>query len=100
MSTTRLRRRAMDPSATRPLADTGVHLTQVGFGSAPWESFSLATAGDYGSRYFDAAPFYGLGLDSGITRRRQGWPRTSRRSDSREAPSAVESWPAAAPSRV
>jgi len=63
----------MDPGQTRPLGDTGVQVTQLGFGSAPLgELFTkvsddeahetLAAARDCGIRYFDTAPFYGMGL--------------------------------------
>ena len=63
----------MDPAETRPLSETGVHVTQLGFGSAPLgELFTkvsddeahetLAAARDCGIRYFDTAPFYGMGL--------------------------------------
>jgi len=63
----------MDPAETRPLPDTGVHVTQLGFGGAPLgELFTrvsddeahetLSTARDCGIGYFDTAPFYGMGL--------------------------------------
>jgi D-threo-aldose 1-dehydrogenase len=63
----------MDPAETRPLSETGVHVTQLGFGSAPLgELFTtvsddeahetLSAARDCGIRYFDTAPFYGMGL--------------------------------------
>ncbi len=60
----------MDPSVTRELGRTGLHLTQAGMGSAPlgdlWEQIpegraeaTLAAAWAGGVRYFDTAPWYG-----------------------------------------
>ena len=62
----------MDPFATRPLGRTGVALGQLGFGGAPLgdlfsvmpeevASATLEAAWDAGIRYFDTAPWYGLG---------------------------------------
>jgi D-threo-aldose 1-dehydrogenase len=58
---------------TRPIGDTGLSLTRIGFGGAPIgdlkrapadaESLALLqNAWDAGIRYFDTAPFYGSGL--------------------------------------
>ena len=63
----------MNPTETRSLGRTGVKLTQFGFGAARLgelfamvsEEDSLATlqaAWNNGVRYFDTAPWYGLGL--------------------------------------
>jgi D-threo-aldose 1-dehydrogenase len=63
----------MDPTATRTLGKSGVQVTQLGLGTAPFgELFqdvparqALATvdaAWDAGIRYFDSAPWYGLGM--------------------------------------
>jgi len=60
----------MDPSATRELGRTGLHLTRAGMGTAPlgdlWERIpesraeaTLAAAWAGGVRYFDTAPWYG-----------------------------------------
>lgn len=58
---------------TRPLGTTGLHLTELGFGAAGVGGLyaavaredamsAMQTAWDAGMRYFDTAPFYGLGL--------------------------------------
>jgi len=58
---------------TRPVGETGIRLSRIGFGSAPigdvrrapsdTESRALLQAvWDAGIRYFDTAPFYGSGL--------------------------------------
>ncbi len=63
----------MNPFETRKLGNTGVELTQLGFGSAPLgelfvrvdEATAAATlkaAWDAGIRYYDTAPYYGRGL--------------------------------------
>ena len=63
----------MNPSETRKLGNSGVELTQLGFGSAPLgelfvrvdEATAAATlqaAWDAGIRYYDTAPYYGRGL--------------------------------------
>ena len=63
----------MDPFATREIGRTGVAVTQLGFGAAHFgELFSLVTEQDAqattaaayaaGVRYYDTAPWYGLGL--------------------------------------
>jgi D-threo-aldose 1-dehydrogenase len=57
----------------RPIGDTGVQLTELGFGAAPIGNLyraatdeqadrAVAAAWDGGVRYFDTAPHYGLGL--------------------------------------
>ena len=64
---------AVERLLKKKLGRTGVNLTQLGFGGAPVgqlfervsEENSLATlqaAWDQGVRYFDTAPWYGLGL--------------------------------------
>ena len=64
---------SMNPTETRTLSRTAVKLTQFGFGAARLgelfarvsEEDSLATlqaAWKSGVRYFDTAPWYGLGL--------------------------------------
>ena len=64
---------SMNPIETRELGRTGIKLTQFGFGAARLgelfamvsEEDSLATlqaAWNNGVRYFDTAPWYGLGL--------------------------------------
>jgi D-threo-aldose 1-dehydrogenase len=63
----------MNPTETRKLGNTGVELTQLGFGTAPLgELFfkvdeltaaaTLQAAWDAGIRYYDTAPYYGRGL--------------------------------------
>ena len=63
----------MNPFENRKLGNSGVELTQLGFGSAPlgelfvWvdEATAAATlqaAWDAGIRYYDTAPYYGRGL--------------------------------------
>ncbi len=63
----------MNPFETRKLGNSGVELTQLGFGSAPLgelfvrvdEATAAATlqaAWDAGIRYYDTAPYYGRGL--------------------------------------
>jgi D-threo-aldose 1-dehydrogenase len=63
----------MNPTETRKLGNTGVELTQLGFGTASLgESFfkvdeltaaaTLQAAWDAGIRYYDTAPYYGRGL--------------------------------------
>ncbi len=63
----------MDPTATREIGQTGVAVTQLGFGAAHFgELYSLVTEQDAqattgaayaaGVRYYDTAPWYGLGL--------------------------------------
>lgn len=62
-----------DPAATRRIGRTKLHVSQLGFGTAPFgnlmsdvsdaaahEAVAAALAG--GVRYFDTAPFYGHGL--------------------------------------
>jgi D-threo-aldose 1-dehydrogenase len=64
---------SFDPAATRPIGRRNVVVSQLGVGTAPFGSFALedsdtaisdtfAALYDAGSRYFDTAPFYGLGL--------------------------------------
>ena len=64
---------SFDPAATRPIGRRNVAVSQLGVGTAPFGSFarddSDGAIGDAfadlyasGSRYFDTAPFYGLGL--------------------------------------
>jgi D-threo-aldose 1-dehydrogenase len=64
---------SFDPAATRPIGRRNVAVSQLGVGTAPFGSFARedsdgaiggAFAELYGSglRYFDTAPFYGLGL--------------------------------------
>ena len=61
-----------NPAATRALRN-GVELSQLGIGCAPFGQLNAATSDesvlaafrhlyDSGQRYFDAAPFYGMGL--------------------------------------
>ena len=61
-----------DPASTRPLR-TGLALSQLGVGCAPFGHLNAATSDrtvleafrhlyDNGLRYFDVAPFYGMGL--------------------------------------
>jgi aryl-alcohol dehydrogenase-like predicted oxidoreductase len=63
----------MNPFELRELGESGVRLTQLGFGSAPLgELFvrvdeptaaaTLKAAWDAGIRYYDTAPYYGRGL--------------------------------------
>jgi D-threo-aldose 1-dehydrogenase len=63
----------MNPTETRILGKSGVALTQLGFGGAglgelfvkvdeATAAATLKAAWDEGIRYFDTAPFYGLGL--------------------------------------
>ena len=63
----------MDPTATREIGQTGVAVTQLGFGAAHFgELFSLVTESDAqatcaaaynaGVRLYDTAPWYGVGL--------------------------------------
>jgi D-threo-aldose 1-dehydrogenase len=63
----------MNPTETRILGKSGVALTQLGFGGAglgelfvrvdeATAAATLKAAWDEGVRYFDTAPFYGLGL--------------------------------------
>lgn len=63
---------SLDPAATRPLR-TGLALSQLGVGCAPFGHLNTATSDttvleafrhlyDNGLRYFDVAPFYGMGL--------------------------------------
>jgi D-threo-aldose 1-dehydrogenase len=63
----------MNPTETRQLGSTGVTLSQLGLGCAPFgELFvkisdadttaTLQTAWNAGLRFFDTAPFYGMGL--------------------------------------
>jgi D-threo-aldose 1-dehydrogenase len=63
----------MDPTATRQLGRTGIHVTQLGWGGASaGELYSrideadtlaaLRRAWEAGIRYFDTAPWYGRGL--------------------------------------
>jgi D-threo-aldose 1-dehydrogenase len=58
---------------TRPVGNTGIELTRIGFGGAPIGDIKRApsdtetrklldTAWDAGIRYFDVAPMYGAGL--------------------------------------
>ena len=60
------------PLATRPLADTGLQVSEIGFGAGPLGGFygpvdaeaGAAAAGrayELGVRYFDVAPLYGHG---------------------------------------
>jgi D-threo-aldose 1-dehydrogenase len=62
----------MDPTATRRLGRTDVHVTQLGFGTAPLGDLftvlqdhdaqaALDAAWRCGIRYFDTAPWYGRG---------------------------------------
>jgi D-threo-aldose 1-dehydrogenase len=62
-----------NPAATRPLGKSGLHLSQLGFGSGPVGNLFTATsdADALGAlaamraaalNYLDVAPFYGLGL--------------------------------------
>jgi D-threo-aldose 1-dehydrogenase len=64
---------SFDPASTRSIGRRNVAVSQLGVGTAPFGSFaqqdSDAAIGDTfaalyaaGSRYFDTAPFYGLGL--------------------------------------
>ena len=64
---------SFDPASTRPIGRRDVAVSQLGVGTAPFGSFaredSDAAIGDAfahlhasGLRYFDTAPFYGLGL--------------------------------------
>jgi D-threo-aldose 1-dehydrogenase len=63
----------MNPTETRILGKSGVAMTQLGFGGAglgelfvkvdeATAAATLQAAWDEGIRYFDTAPFYGLGL--------------------------------------
>jgi D-threo-aldose 1-dehydrogenase len=63
----------MNPLEKRPLGKTGVHLTQLGFGSSGigelWETLpedqvqdTLLNAWQAGIRYYDTSPWYGRGL--------------------------------------
>jgi D-threo-aldose 1-dehydrogenase len=63
----------MQPTAKRTLGSTGVELTQLGFGGAAIGELyapipesqaqaALTAAWDAGIRYYDTAPWYGLGL--------------------------------------
>lgn len=63
----------MNPTETRVLGKSGVAMTQLGFGGAglgelfvkvdeATAAATLMAAWDAGIRYFDTAPFYGLGL--------------------------------------
>ncbi len=73
---------------TRPLSDTGLALTELGFGGGAIGNLhrpvsrddamaALAAAWDAGIRYFDTAPFYGHGLSErrigDFLRGRDGW---------------------------
>ena len=62
-----------DPAATRPIGRRGVAVSQLGVGTAPFGSYAardtdasvsaaFAEMRRAGLRYFDTAPFYGLGL--------------------------------------
>ena len=64
---------SFDPAATRALGGRNVAVAQLGFGTAPFGSMALqdtdatvaqafGRAAAAGLRYFDTAPFYGLGL--------------------------------------
>jgi len=64
---------SFDPAATRPIGRRGVSVSQLGVGTAPFGSYAprdtdasvaagFAAAHGAGLRYFDTAPFYGLGL--------------------------------------
>lgn len=59
--------------ATRPIGNTGLNISRIGFGGAPIGDLKrapseagvrdlLQTAWDAGIRYYDTAPFYGSGL--------------------------------------
>ena len=63
----------MDPSATRPLGNTGLEVTQLGLGGSAYASLfyriseaeaagAIKAAWDVGIRYFDTSPWYGRGL--------------------------------------
>ena len=62
-----------DPAALRPIGRRGVSVSQLGVGTAPFGSYAardtdasvaraFAAMQRAGLRYFDTAPFYGLGL--------------------------------------
>jgi D-threo-aldose 1-dehydrogenase len=64
---------SIDAAATRPIGRRGVAVSQLGVGTAPFGSYApgdtdasiaaaFAAMQDAGLRYFDTAPFYGLGL--------------------------------------
>jgi D-threo-aldose 1-dehydrogenase len=64
---------SFDPAATRPVGGRDIAVSQLGTGTAPFGSFATADSDgamggtfadlyDAGLRYFDTAPFYGLGL--------------------------------------
>ena len=70
---TNKREENVDPRATREIGQTGVAVTQLGFGSAHFGEFyslvkeedaqaTVAAAYDAGVRLFDTAPWYGCGL--------------------------------------
>ncbi len=63
----------MEIRGSREIARSGVSVTSLGFGGAPIGNFSVAVtdtdahrafeaAWDAGIRYFDTAPWYGIGL--------------------------------------